>query len=117
MQLIISPLWTVIVTVLHLVAGQAEAIAGRKDCQWLPQKRHPSMITLFSSKCQPGTGRSLGHPFQMPQTHMTNSLLKHTACETIGRKQNTRVIYVFIMSLSQNISCDTCIYMDETGCK
>lgn len=28
MQLIISPLWTVIVTVLHLAVGQVEALVG-----------------------------------------------------------------------------------------
>lgn len=33
MQLIISPLWTVIVTVLHLAIGQAKAFTGREECQ------------------------------------------------------------------------------------
>ena len=47
MQLIISPLWTVIVTVLHLAVGQVEALVGGGGAgvNGLPQKRRFNVTT------------------------------------------------------------------------
>lgn len=47
MQLIISPLWTVIVTELHLGIGQVEALVGGREesVNGFPQKRRFNMTT------------------------------------------------------------------------